>query len=730
MKKLSFSLLAVIIVVLSVATFIEKYDGTAFVDEHIYGTWWFVLLWAALAVSSLLYMLSRKLQRNIPAFLLHLSFLVILTGALLTALTAQHGVIHLRMHKPAAGFVTAEGVTVQLPFTLTLDSFQVAYYPGTNAAADYISQFTVSSSTGESFREQVSMNHIFSHHGIRFYQASYDSDGEGSILSVNSDSWGIPVTYAGYFLLFIMMAWNLFARKGYFRRMLNNPLLKKGAFLLALLFCCNLANAASRTLSKADAAYMGEAQVLYNGRIEPVQTLAYDFTLKLTGKTSYKGYTPEQIYLGWLLFPSSWQEEPMIYVKDGALRKELGFKTEYVSLYDFYTPQNEYRLEPYLKQSSGKLKKAVLEADEKIQLLTMLHSGELFKAFPVTANGRTVWYASSSTLPLELEDNQWLYIRKGLGLLSESIYKNDSGQVRFFISKLIAYQQKNGGASILPACKVKAERLYNRIPFTTLLYRVNLTVGLLVFFYLCFCMVRKRKASAILFRLVAALVWLSFLSLTFCLALRGYISGRLPMSNGYETMMSMSWCILLVTILFHHRFRFLLSFGFLLSGFCLLVASIGQMNPQITSLMPVLSSPLLSLHVSLIMMSYALFSFIFLNGVFALILSRSKEREQMKMLQVLSQSLLVPALFLLGAGIFVGAIWANVSWGRYWSWDPKEVWALITFLVYAFALHADSLPGFKRPVFFHVYMLLSFLTILMTYFGVNYFLGGMHSYAN
>lgn len=732
MKKLSFSLLGIIVVILSVATFLEKYDGTDFVNNHIYGAWWFSSLWMILALSSFAYMLSRKLQRNLPAFLLHFSFFLILAGALLTSLTAQHGIVHLRMNEPVSAFITNEEEHIDMPFTLTLDTFVVSYYPGTNAEADYISKFTVSSPDGGSFQEQVSMNRIFSYHGIRFYQASYDSDRQGNILTVNCDRWGIPVTYAGYFFLFAMMLWNLCSRNGYFRRVLRSGLLKRSICVLVLLGIYGLATAGNRTLTKVDATYMGQVQVLYNGRIAPLQTLAYDFTQKLTGKMAYKGNTAEQIYLGWLLFSSSWQEEPMIYVKDAVLRDVLGFKEERVSLKDFFTSQNEYRLEPYLNGEPGKLKKAAVETDEKIQLLSMLHEGELFKVFPVTLNGQTVWYAPASMLPPEISDAQWLFIRKGINLLAESVLKNDSEQVRYFISKLITYQQKNGGESLLPERKIKAERLYNHVPFATLLYRINLTVGLLAFFVFCFYLLKGRKLSClptVFTDIFSGVLWLSFLTLSFCLLLRGYISGRWPMGNGYETMMMMAWCILLTALIVWRRFRLMLPFGLLLSGFCLLVSSIGQMNPQITPLVPVLSSPLLSLHVSLIMMSYALFSFTFLNGLLALILNRSEANGQIEILHTLSQLFLVPALFLLGAGIFIGAIWANVSWGRYWAWDPKEVWALITFLVYAFALHTDSLRIFRKPLFFHVYMILSFLTILMTYFGVNYFLGGMHSYA-
>lgn len=206
--------------------------------------------------------------------------------------------------------------------------------------------------------------------------------------------------------------------------------------------------------------------------------------------------------------------------------------------------------------------------------------------------------------------------------------------------------------------------------------------------------------------------------------LRWYIGGRIPLSNGYETMQFLALCIMAFALLMSRRYRQALGFGFLLSGFTLLVSYLGEMNPQITPLMPVLVSPWLSLHVSVIMMSYALFAFILLNGVWALCVPREAER-----LMTYSRLMLYPAVFLLTAGIFIGAVWANVSWGRYWGWDPKEVWALITMLIYALPLHATSLPWFRKPRFFHIYTIAAFLSVLITYFGVNFFLGGMHSYA-
>ncbi|MBO7463515.1 MAG: cytochrome c biogenesis protein CcsA, partial [Bacteroidales bacterium] len=208
---------------------------------------------------------------------------------------------------------------------------------------------------------------------------------------------------------------------------------------------------------------------------------------------------------------------------------------------------------------------------------------------------------------------------------------------------------------------------------------------------------------------------------------RWYVSGRVPMGNGYETMLFMSLVIIMLALIFGNKIKILTPFGFLISGFTLLVAWLGQRNPQITPLMPVLNSPILSAHVSTIMIAYSLLAFTFFNGIFSFFI---KDEEKLSQLTVLSRIMLYPAEILLGIGIFLGAVWANISWGRYWSWDPKETWALITFMVYAVGFHRFSLKFLQNQRRMHLFFILAFLTVLMTYFGVNYFLGGMHSYAN
>ena len=678
MKRLILIIYVTLVVVLAVATFVEQARGTAFIGAHVYHTHWFVLLWGVLAVCTVVVCWRMRLWRRVPVLLLHGSFLVILGGALLTFVWGEQGYVHLEEGKTTDRFVVQDSRhLLPLPFSLRLDSFRIVCYPGTEAPADYVSYIHVSGNGRESQKASVSMNRIFSCGGYRFYQSSYDPDGRSSWLSVNHDPWGIGVTYAGYALLGLSMLWVLCSRGGEFRRLLRHPLLRMGGFLVLFLLLGTTLQAAERklpvlNLKQADS--LASVQVIYHDRVVPFNTLARDFVLKLTGKPAYKGLEPEQVIGGWLLHPEVWKDEPMIRIKSAALRRRLGLESDFARLSDLFDGQT-YRLQAYWDASdnhSGELSpldKAIVETDEKVGLILMLQQGTLIQPLP-----------------------------------------------------------DDGSIARLPEAKVRAELLYNRIPFSQVLFMFNLTVGLLAFAVLLYRGMRRAAADSRMLRglerFFTGALWaaLAFQSLGY--ALRWYIGGRVPLSNGYETMQFLALATLLLACLLRRRFPFTLPFGFLLSGFALLVSYLGQMNPQITPLMPVLVSPWLSSHVSLIMMSYALFAFLMLNGVLALCVRREALR-----LMLLSRLLLYPAVFFLGAGIFLGAIWANVSWGHYWSWDPKEVWALVTFMVYAVPFHAGSLSRLRKPLFFHVYMMVAFLTVLMTYFGVNYVLGGMHSYA-
>lgn len=359
-------------------------------------------------------------------------------------------------------------------------------------------------------------------------------------------------------------------------------------------------------------------------------------------------------------------------------------------------------------------------------MMMTLRQGTPFTLYPYTfSHQRTLWFSPFERFPKEMPRKDADFIGRTFATLFVVARRGDFATVNSTLDAIAKYQQRNGGNSLPSKGRLAAENVYNRLPYTTILFMLNLTLGMLT-------LVIMARRSTRATRPLRVLLLLSFLLLTFVLALRWIISGTIPLGNGYETTLAVAWMAQLFVLIFastqsagHNGLTLLMcAFGFLISGFFLLVSHISLMDPAIGPLMPVLNSPLLSIHVSFMMMSYAFLSITFFCGLAALIRPRTAEA-----LQVISRVFLYPAIVTLGIGIFLGAIWANISWGSYWSWDPKETWALITFMLYAIALHTQSLPRLARPRAYHIYMVFCFLSILMTYFGVNYLLSGMHSYA-
>lgn len=749
-KKALLSLYVLLISVMAAATVVEHCTSTPFVNEHIYGAWWFTLLWALLAAGGITYIVKRHVRKwNIV--LLHLSLLIILLGALLTHITSFSGTIHLRQGEAVNSYREMVSMTETksqpLPFVVRLDSFDVINHSGTTAASDYITHFSIADGKTVT-HAQVSMNKIFVYHGVRFYQASYDTDNLGSILSISSDRWGIPTTYTGYGLLFFSLLWLLIDPQGTFRRSirqlshLDDPDQKGGKVtsknchctditkhLLLLLIFIPAASHAQTSVPRETADRFGKLLMEYNDRICPVETYALDFVQKIHGSRSYKDYTAEQVLLGWTFFPEDWSGEPFIRIKSSEMRQQLGIG-KYASMNAFFR-DGEYILgQPAYDYAHGTNKdafhKACADIDSKLQMMMTLRQGTPFTLYPYTfPHQRTLWFSPFERFPKEMPRKDADFIGRTFATLFVVARRGDFATVNSTLDAIAKYQQRNGGNSLPSKGRLAAENVYNRLPYTTILFMLNLTLGMLT---LVFMARRSTRAT----RPLRVLLLLSFLLLTFVLALRWIISGTIPLGNGYETTLAVAWMAQLFVLIFtstqstgHNGLTLLMcAFGFLISGFFLLVSHISLMDPAIGPLMPVLNSPLLSIHVSFMMMSYAFLAITFFCGLAALVRPRQAEA-----LQVVSRVFLYPAIVTLGIGIFLGAIWANVSWGSYWSWDPKETWALITFMLYAIALHTQSLPRLARPRAYHIYMVFCFLSILMTYFGVNYLLSGMHSYA-
>ena len=623
------ALYSLIIVCIGFATVVEKYRGTPFVGEHIYGAWWFSALWAVLTVASLAYLVKQRLYKRVALMLLHGSFVVILAGALTTHLFAERDTIHLRVDR-----------THQLSPTtqITLKDFRIINYPGTDAPLDY--QSTIRSGSEE---VTVSMNHIGNIDGYRLFQKSYDSDGKGVSLGVSYDPYGIAITYVGYLLLLVGIIATLLSRHTQMRA------LYRKAMMLVLLMVSVSANAEEQlpVIDKEIAHRMGTINVLYNNRICPLNTVATDFVTKMTGSASWNGYSADEVFFSWMIYYMPWEKE--------------------------------------LLHNNNKPK----GAEERKAVVEMFYNGQFTKIFPYRIGENVNWYSpGGQVLPRQIPVKEQFFIKQSMDFLTESIVTGQRERAFEIIAKIKLFQREMIGEDLLPSQnKTDAELFYNKL--------------------------RSIKFPVLI---------------TAQLGLRWWLSGHVPLSNGYETMLFMAWVLLVMTVLFFRKVRIILLIGPLAALCCLLVAMMTGGGSQITPLMPVLQSPLLSVHVMTVMCAYALFALQMLLGIYVLIMVK-RNNSQLEKLTALSQLLLYPAVFLLAIGIFLGAVWANVSWGNYWSWDPKESWALITLMVYAVPLHKASVGIFRKPHFYHIYMVISFLVVLITYFGVNFLLGGMHSYA-
>lgn len=733
-KYAAFGSLAVLVAVMAAATVIEKLTGTPYVVSRIYGAPWFVALWIWNVVWSVAYGWQVRRTLRWPVTLLHVAWVIILCGAFLTHVGGRRGTVHLREGQSAAAFTDEYGQAVRLPFTLTLEHFSVSCYPGTQAPMDYVSRLSLTENGHRTISGEVAMNRVWRHRGYRFYQSAYDADGRGTVLLVAHDPWGIGVSYAGYALL--GLSWLMLLGSGAcrFRRLLRHPWLRRGLACVALLWMMapgvparshRESSDLPRTLPREVAADFGRLYVLYNDRVCPLQTLARQFTLKLCGADTWRGLTAEQVLTGWMFYYSSWSREPMIRIRGQAVREQLGLEGKYACLLDFLDRTGRMRLPEPCTDAD------VARAAEQYNLLPMLYSGRLLRIFPIRAEGRLLWVGQNDVLPQDMETDERVFVQKSVNYLQELAFAHDYDAMRKMLAKMRHYQQQRGGSSLPDEAAFTAERIYNALDHTLPWALVCAGAGLLFFVIAVSRFAAGRPPAGWGSFMAGLLVMAVGVYLTLMLVLRGWVSGHWPLASGYETMQFMAWASLLLGVVLRRHFFLSYPLALLVSGLALLVSAMGESQPQLTPLMPVLASPLLSLHVVTVMLSFALLAFLMFNGVAACVVARRQGWDSVPVarLTLVGRLMLFPALTLLSVGIFVGAMWANVSWGTYWSWDPKEVWALITLLVYALPLHVQSVRCFRNNRVWQVYVTLAFLTVLATYFGVNFLLGGMHSYA-
>lgn len=667
-QLISFILLAAVAATLAVISCIPD-AGTAYTSLPM------ILLWGGVAVSAIYYIFRWKLFNRISLFLLHLSFLVILAGAAVTHFTGTSHTLHLRTGE----IKSVNGTKIRLV------SFSIDYYPGTSAPRDFISRVE----TGGN-QYDVSMNNVLDINGLRIFQTGYDPDRQGSTLTISEDSTGTLITYIGYALLMVSMLLCSFRRT-------HSPRIAASLIFFPLAIS-SMATPSSIPRDVADE--LGKIFIYHNDRIAPFSSFAHDFCMKLTGDTEFAGFSSEQILAGWLFYYDTWKDFPCIKIKDKATLREMNAQGKHVALTDFFD-NTGYRFDDNLHP----------EANEKFSIASSASTGSIWRIFPYKADSTStnlLWLSPTDATPHDMPTGAWQMTRHSLNYLAELAAMKKWEDAKDVIKKIARYQAINAGNALPSPSRVRAEKAFIAMagsPLTAILF---LIAGLILVLF-----PRRRIALASCF---SASIWISFL-----IALNWFASGHIPLSNGYETMQWMALCSLLAAIGLAKKEADILPLGLIVGGLALMVAMIGQRNPQITQLMPVLRSPLLSIHVLAMMLAYALLALMALSGAMWLC-GRTQMLPQ-------ARKLLRPAVFLLAAGIFIGAVWANTSWGRYWGWDAKEVWALITMIVYTFPLHSRMLKSLKSDKAFALWSLIGFLSVIMTYFGVNFILGGLHSYA-
>ncbi|HHS6911249.1 TPA: cytochrome c biogenesis protein CcsA [Campylobacter jejuni] len=653
----------------------------------------------------------------------------------------------------------------QLPFDIYLRDFVLDRYPGSMSPASYASEITVKNNN-ENFDYRIFMNNVLDYNGYRFYQSSYDQDEKGTVLSVNKDPGKIP-TYMGYFLLCLGMFMNFLNPHSRFRtlaRLINKDTLKHTSVIIFILLLSfgsekTFAQDLNSTLpmvntnhAKALAALI--VQKSADGRMVPFDTLSREILEKIHQSDSYKGQNSNAVMLSMLVDVDKWQMEPFILMpQNQAVRDAIANILEipsakYISYKDFFDENNRYKLQKYVENANrknpnarGVFDKEIIKLDERANVVNLVFSGELFKFIPVQNNPNNVWLAPFSAVTTLKGDEGHIVLALIQNYFSavENAFKDGNWTRADEGLKFIKEYQEKIGYKVMPSkTKVEMEIFSNKAEIFVKLAPVYLIAGFLLLILVFSKMVIPNLKISFIFKVVYVLNVLAFVIHTVGLGLRAYLSGHAPWSNGYESMVYIAWALSLSGIFFSRKSPIALSLTSILSGVVLMVAHLSEMNPQITNLVPVLNSYWLSIHVSVITASYGFLGLCALLGIFTLFLMCFLKKDGKYNLNILrniteatriNEMAMIFGLCLLTVGNFLGAIWANESWGRYWSWDSKETWALVSILVYAAILHLRMIPKYCNQFVFALWSMFAYWVIIMTYFGVNYFLTGLHSYA-
>lgn len=655
--------------------------------------------------------------------------------------------------------ITYGSKIIEIPFSIMLRDFILERYPGSNSPSSFASEVTViDRSKNLEMPYRIFMNNILNYGGYRFFQSSYDKDEKGTILSVNRDYWGTLITYIGYAVLAAGLLYNFFSRNSRFRKLakMSSELKKKSAMAVILLLASlglsaqhmHQPNINPLNINKQHAKKFGELIVQdQDGRMKPVNTLSSEIMRKIYRKDKMSGLNSDQIFLGMLTNPVYWQGVPMIKVSDGELKRLIGVSGKYASFNDFLDQEmGFYKLSEAVNKAYEKkpvertsFDKDVIKVDERVNIFFLAISGDFLTAFPEPGHPNSKWHTAENpydffdTVDAEFVGNilPVYYVSVVDAMSSGNWSQADSNLVY-----LKTFQNRYGTEVMPSKLKSGLEIFYNNANIFKRLFPIYGTVGL-IFIIVLFTQVLSRKGN---FRwIIRSLFWvivLLFVVHTIGLAIRWYVSGHAPWSNGYETMIYIAWGTILSGILFSRTSKITLATTAILASVTLMVANLSWLDPQMTNLVPVLKSYWLVIHVAVITASYSFLGVGALLGFLNLILiglqnkdNYGKLKNTIEELTNINEMNLIIGVFLITIGTFLGAVWANESWGRYWGWDPKETWALVTVLVYSFIIHMRLIPGMNGVYGFNFAALIGFSSVLMTYFGVNYYLSGMHSYA-
>ena len=633
---------------------------------------------------------------------------------------------------------------IPIPFSLYLKDFQVERYPGSNSPSSFASEVVlIDKDMGIQEDRRIFMNNVLKHRGYRFYQSSYDTDELGTILSVNKDWAGTFVTYVGYALLFAGMFTALFMKGTRFAMIARKSVQKgKAAVIAFLMLGLTLPAMAQEVPPKEMANEFGSIWVQdRGGRFEPMNTLAHEVVRKVTKKSTYQDYSAEQVLLGMMLYPATWQAKPLFRIKHPELQRITGYKGELVSFNDLMdeTGQN-YLLSDlinaaYSKQvaQQSELDREVIKLDDRVNAMYLVQSGGLIRIFPDPTSENHKWASVSEAIggQLPASDTMANVFIGYLNALQQGNYMQAS-------QSLALVRQNQAKETLLPGdSKKKLEIVYNRINVFPKLAKFYGIMGVIMMALQFLLVFNPKKLYKWLFLSGVLSLGVAFGFHSFALVVRWYISGHAPMSNGYESMIFVSWVTLLAGLIFVRRSGYAMALTAILAALSLMVAGMSNMNPEITNLVPVLKSPWLTIHVTVIMAGYGFLGLASIMGLmnvslYAALTPSNKGRLKEVIVQMtrVNHLTMIIGLYFMTAGVFLGGVWANESWGRYWGWDPKETWALITVLVYAFVSHMHRIPGMRGQFAFNLASFISYSSVMMTYFGVNFFLGGIHSYAS